>query len=62
MDWVKASASGTGNCVELRTSAGGVLVRDSKDPGGGVLSLGRGAWLALVAAARGGRLDGLGDR
>jgi hypothetical protein len=36
--WIKAIRSGdAGACVELRRHAGGVEVRDSKDPAGPVL-------------------------
>jgi hypothetical protein len=36
--WIKAARSGdAGACVELRRRAGGVEVRDSKDPDGPVL-------------------------
>jgi hypothetical protein len=51
----KAGASDTGNCVEVAAlPAGGVLVRDSKRPGGPVLAVTDGSWRALVHAVKGG--------
>jgi hypothetical protein len=46
IQWRKASySSGNGgNCTEVATVPGSVLVRDSKDPGGPVLAFGREAW------------------
>ena len=55
--WVKATASGTGNCVELARSRTDVLVRDSKDPDGARLSFAPPVFAALLAAARSGALD-----
>lgn len=57
--WVKATASGTGNCVEAAAGGGLVLVRDSKDPGP-VLALTPAAWRGLLEVARSGCLDVLG--
>ncbi|WP_345732797.1 DUF397 domain-containing protein [Cryptosporangium minutisporangium] len=37
--WRKATASGIGNCVEVRNRAGWVDIRDSKRPGDPFLSL-----------------------
>ena len=48
--WRKASASNTGNCVELAPSGDGVLVRDSKDP--------QGPWLRYTGAEFRAFLDG----
>ncbi|MFD8262867.1 DUF397 domain-containing protein [Streptomyces griseoluteus] len=54
--WFKSSYS-TGNggeCVEVATVPAAVLVRDSKQSAGPVLSLGRQAWAQFVGqAARG---------
>ncbi|QCX79225.1 hypothetical protein C9F11_28125 [Streptomyces sp. YIM 121038] len=53
--WFKSSYSdGTGqNCIEVADLAGqvggGVGIRDSKDPEGPALVLGRPAWAAFVA-------------
>ncbi|MEV5375679.1 DUF397 domain-containing protein [Streptomyces nondiastaticus] len=60
MEWVKSSYSGPegGGCIEwapaLATAHGIVPVRDSKIPGGPVLTLGPGAWSSFVTAVRDG--------
>jgi Domain of unknown function (DUF397) len=45
-DWRKSSASGDngGNCLEAATGPAGVLVRDSKDMAGVVLTFSPSAW------------------
>lgn len=59
--WVKASASAyNGACVETASCmCGEVLVRDSKDSGGGRLGFSRGAWMEFVSRVKSGDL-GLG--
>ena len=54
MTWRKSSYSGgaSGNCTEVATFSGTVLVRDSKDPHGPVLAIGRDAWDAFASAVR----------
>jgi hypothetical protein len=48
--WRKSSFSGTnGGCVEVAHAPAAVLVRDSKNAGGPVLSLSERGWHALVA-------------
>lgn len=49
--WRKASRSSAqgGDCVELASTATSVAVRDSKDPEGPKLMLGRNAFRALLA-------------
>jgi hypothetical protein len=60
--WRKSSASvNGGNCVELATTAGAILVRDSKHPENGHLTFPASEVAALVAAARAGELDYLLD-
>ena len=51
--WRKSSYSGSngGECVEVAT-AGAVLVRDTADRGGAVLSFTADAWRAFIAAIR----------
>jgi hypothetical protein len=49
MNWRKASYSGTGEaCVEV-ASAGTVLIRDTTDQGGEMLSVPAAAWSAFIA-------------
>ena len=53
--WRKSTRSNgsSGNCVEVADNvAGTVLVRDSTDPSGPVLTFGPGAWSAFVATTR----------
>jgi len=56
--WRKSTRSGTqGNCVEVRIVAGGVEVRDSKDPTGPVLSFTRAEWVAHIDGTKDGEFD-----
>lgn len=52
--WRRASRSyGSGNCVEAGNAPGGVLVRDTKDKGGGpVLLFAGAAWRVFVDGAK----------
>ncbi len=52
--WRKSSYSGSGNdCVEVAANIQGVVaVRDSKDPGGAVLTFTPGEWRAFLASMR----------
>ena len=54
MNWRKSSYSGNsgGNCTEVATVPGAVLVRDSKDPRGPVLAFGRKAWATFAVAVK----------
>lgn len=55
--WRKSSRSGSsGACVEVRSDASTVEVRDSKDPAGPVLTFTADAFRALVAAVRDDRI------
>lgn len=52
--WKKSSASGGGECVEVRRTLSGVQVRDSKNPAGAFLDFTDAEWLAfLKGVARG---------
>ena len=57
--WVKSSFSfANGNCVEVAGLPGdSVGIRDSRDPGGPVLSFTRAEWAAFLRGARRGELD-----
>ncbi|WP_026421439.1 DUF397 domain-containing protein [Actinokineospora inagensis] len=48
----KSSRSDTngGDCVEVGFRSGQVAVRDSKCPGGGLVVLPAGAWVAMLAS------------
>jgi len=57
-DWRKSSHSGTdGDCVEFAIDGERVLLRDSKDPTGPVLSFTRAEWIAFVRGTRDGEFD-----
>jgi hypothetical protein len=52
--WRKSSYSGSGGgeCTEVATVPGAVLVRDSKNPDGPRLTFGREAWEAFASAIK----------
>jgi hypothetical protein len=52
VSWRKSAASGPSNCIEVAAHGGSVLIRDSADPSGVVLSLPSRAWSAFLASAR----------
>jgi hypothetical protein len=56
VSWHKSAASQSTNCVEVAAHDGSVLIRDSADPSGVVLSLSPRAWFAFLASARTGDL------
>lgn len=56
--WVKSSASGGGECVQVALAESDlVLVRDSKDPAGSVLTFDAREWDAFLAGAKAGEFD-----
>jgi hypothetical protein len=57
--WRKASSSShNGGCVEIAANLPGMIaIRDSKRPEGGAHVIGRAAFAAFLADARGGRYD-----
>jgi len=58
--WRRSSFCYSGECVEVAAGRGGaVLVRDSKDPRGSVLTYSAGEWRAFVQAIKAGELDDL---
>lgn len=50
--WQKASASGIGNCVEVRLGAGTVDLRDSKNPDAGHLSVAPAVYRNWIASLK----------
>ncbi|TYB42911.1 DUF397 domain-containing protein [Actinomadura chibensis] len=52
--WRKSSRSGGngGECVELASASGIIVIRDSKDAEGPVLTMGRDEFAALLAGLR----------
>ena len=58
LNWRKGSRSTGGNeCVEVAAAGPAVLVRDSRAPAAGMLTLDSAQWRALLRAARNGELD-----
>lgn len=58
--WHKSSLSGNGgaDCVEVATNLPGIAaVRDSKNPGGVVLSFSPGDWTAFLRRVKAGDFD-----
>lgn len=60
--WRKSSRSGNGgNCVEVASNLtdeyGVVLVRDSKNPSGPILTFAHHEWAAFLAATMSGEFD-----
>jgi hypothetical protein len=55
--WRKSSKSASGNCVEIREEGDRVLVRDSKDRSGPVLTFDLNAFRALIADLKDGDLS-----
>ncbi|WP_131745244.1 DUF397 domain-containing protein [Frankia sp. Cppng1_Ct_nod] len=58
VDWqISSFSNGAGGmCVEAGTFDGGVVVRDSKDPNGHVLSFSRAEWAAFVDGVENGEM------
>ncbi|TDD82356.1 DUF397 domain-containing protein [Actinomadura darangshiensis] len=52
--WRKSSWTGSSgtDCVEIAQTCELIAVRDSKDPGGPVLSFGAGAWSAFLTSLK----------
>lgn len=58
VDWLKASASESGSCVEITVLGHRVCIQDSKVADGGpVLMLGLGAWSTLRSKIQAGEFD-----
>lgn len=55
--WRKSTASASTGCVEVCFRGGSVLVRDSKDPGGPMLSFNHHEWLAFLQGVAQGEFD-----
>jgi Domain of unknown function (DUF397) len=54
-NWRKASRSATtGECVEVATAPGYVVIRDSKNPDGAIIDCSADTFRALVAAVKDG--------
>jgi hypothetical protein len=61
LNWRKSARSiNAGNCTEVASSAGVVVVRDSQDPHSLVLPYSADSWRAFLNTARTGHFDALG--
>ncbi|MGH3945447.1 MAG: DUF397 domain-containing protein [Pseudonocardiaceae bacterium] len=49
--WKKSTASGSAGCVEVARTGEMLLVRDSKDPSGSVLTFSGAEWTAFLIGA-----------
>jgi len=58
--WRKSSHSdgANGACVEVAFGSTAIGVRDSKNPGGGMLVVGAASWRAFAAGVKSGCFDG----
>lgn len=54
--WHKSSKSGTTGCVECSARVGHVLVRDSKNPNGPVLTFSAEGWNEFLASVKDGTI------
>jgi hypothetical protein len=55
LEWRKSSASqGSGECAEVTQRGASILVRDSRDPSGTVLSFGPRQWGAFLSRVQSG--------
>jgi len=57
VEWRRRCDNSSGNCLEVAFLGDGVMVRDSKDQGGPVLTFTRAEWDAFTAGIKGGEFD-----
>ncbi|MET0522834.1 MAG: DUF397 domain-containing protein [Jiangellaceae bacterium] len=55
--WRKSSRSSTGACVEVAPQSSTILVRDSKDPEGAILTFDRAVFAAFIDGVAHGEFD-----
>jgi hypothetical protein len=58
--WYSASRCANGECVEVASRDAAILIRDSKDPAGAVLTYSVEEWAAFIAGVKAGEFDMLG--
>jgi len=57
--WMRASFCGTGECVEVASHDGVIVMRDSKQPVGPVLRYSSAEWQAFISGVKAGEFDHL---
>jgi hypothetical protein len=55
--WKKSTASGSGGCVEVARAGEMLLVRDSKNPSGPILTFSQIEWESFMVGARAGEFE-----
>ena len=55
--WRKSARCDSASCVEVAPIAGGMAMRDSKDPDGPILRFTRAQWAVFLTGARAGDFD-----
>ncbi len=55
--WLRSTASGGGNCVEVSISSNSVFMRHSQSQHGSVLKFSLAEWEAFLAGVRAGEFD-----
>jgi hypothetical protein len=56
--WKKSSRSAQGNCVEVATIPGVILVRDSKNPiDGAALHFAEASWMEFIGSVKSGEME-----
>lgn len=57
ISWRVARNCSGGSCIRVARSTAGVVIGDSKNPGGAVLSYSRDEWISFVEGVRQGDFD-----
>lgn len=58
--WRKSSFCASGECVEVAAHSGMIVLRDSKEPSGGMLRYTTEEWQSFVKGIKAGEFDHLG--
>ncbi len=58
--WRKSSFCASGECIEVAAQSGMIVLRDSKEPSGGMLRYTTEEWQSFVKGIKAGEFDHLG--